>query len=51
MKKYNECFIMKLTFDDFCGIIPIFKANFCISISEVKIRANNDFNMVADKIS
>ena len=35
---------------DFCGIIPIFKANFRITISEVKIPANNDFTMVPDII-
>ena len=34
---------------DFCIIILIFKADFRIMISEVKIPANNDFNMVADK--
>ena len=35
---------------DFCGIITIFKANFRIKISDVKIPANNDFKMVPDKI-
>ena len=35
---------------DFCGIIPIFKAKFSITISEVKIPANNYFKMVPDKI-
>ena len=35
---------------DFCGIVPIFNANFRITISDVKIPANNDFKMVPDKI-
>ena len=35
---------------DFCGIIPIFKADFHITTSEVQIPLNNDFNMVPDKI-
>ena len=36
---------------DFCGIMPIFKANFRIRISDVKITANNNFKMVPDKIT
>ena len=36
---------------DFCGIIPIFKANFRITISNVKIAANNNLKMVPDKIT
>ena len=35
---------------DFCGIVPIFKANFLILISAVKIPANNNFNKLPDKI-
>ena len=35
---------------DFCGIIPIFKANFRIMISNFKIMANNNLKMVPDKI-
>ena len=35
---------------DFCGIMPIFKANFRFTISNVKITENNDFKMVPDKI-
>ena len=35
---------------DFCGIIPIFQADFCIMISDVKIPAKNNFNKVPDKI-
>ena len=34
----------------FCIIIQIFKADFCIMISDVIILANNDFKMVPDKI-
>ena len=34
---------------NFSGIIPIFKADFCITITNVK--ANNDFKMVPDKIT
>ena len=34
---------------NFCGIIPIFKADFRITISNVKIMANNNFKMVSDK--
>ena len=30
---------------------PIFKADFCITISNIKITANNDFKMVPDKIT
>ena len=33
---------------DFCGIIPIIKANFRITILDVKITANCDFNTVPD---
>ena len=36
---------------DFYGIIPIFKANFRITISNVKITTNNNFKMVPDKIT
>ena len=36
---------------DFCRIIQIFKANFSITISNVQIAANNDFEMVPDKIT
>ena len=36
---------------DFCGIIWIFKADYRITISNVKITANNDFKMVPDKIT
>ena len=35
---------------NFCGIIPLIKANFHISISDVKIPANKDFNTVTDKV-
>ena len=35
---------------DFCRIIPFFKADFSITISDVKIPQNNDFKMVPDKI-
>ena len=35
---------------NFCGIIPIFKADFCIAISNVNITANNRYKMVPDKI-
>ena len=35
---------------DFCGIVPIFKSDFHITISDIKILANNDFKMVPDKI-
>ena len=35
---------------DFCGIITFFKANFRVTISDVKIPQNNDFKMVPDKI-
>ena len=35
---------------DFCGIIPIFKANFGILIFDVKILQNEDFKMVPDEI-
>ena len=35
---------------DFCGIIPIVKDNFSITISDVKILENNDFNTVPDQI-
>ena len=36
---------------DFCEIILIFKADFRIMISNVKITANDDFKMVPDKIT
>ena len=36
---------------DFCGIIQIFKADFRITILNVKITANNDFKMVPNKIT
>ena len=36
---------------DFCGIILIFKADFRITILNVKITANNKFKMVQDKIT
>ena len=36
---------------NFCGILPIFKVNFPITISNVKITANNHFKMVPDKIT
>ena len=35
---------------DFCIIILFFKADFRITISDVKIPQNNDFKMVPDKI-
>ena len=35
---------------DFCGIIRIFKSDFRITISDIKIPANNDFKSVPDKI-
>ena len=35
---------------NFSGIKQIFKAVFHITISNVKIKANNDFKMVPDKI-
>ena len=35
---------------DFCGFIPIFKSDFRIMISDIKILANNNFKMVRDKI-
>ena len=35
---------------DLCRIIPIFKANFRSTISDIKIPANNDFKMAPDKI-
>ena len=35
---------------NFCTIIPILKADFCITILNVKIPANNNFNTVPDKI-
>ena len=35
---------------DFCGIIRIFKYDFCITISDLKILAKKDFEKVADKI-
>ena len=34
---------------DFCGIIPVFKADFRIMILDIKILTNNDFDMVPDK--
>ena len=36
---------------DFCGNILIFKADFRITFSNVKITANDDFKMVPDKIT
>ena len=36
---------------DFCGMIPIIKANFRSTIVIVKITANTDFKMVPDKIT
>ena len=36
---------------DFCGILPIFKANFRIMILNVKIMANDKLKMVPDKIT
>ena len=38
-------------YSDFCGIIPIFKADFRIMISNFKITANNNSKMVPDKIT
>ena len=38
-------------YSGFCGIIPIFKANFRITISNVKITANNNLKMVPDQIT
>ena len=35
---------------DFCGIIPIFRADFHITISDAKILANNDYKILQDKI-
>ena len=35
---------------DFCGIIPIFKSDFRITIPDIKIPANNDFKTVPDEI-
>ena len=35
---------------DLCGIIPVFKYDVCITISDVKILANKDFKTVSDKI-
>ena len=35
---------------DFCGIILIFKADFRITISNIKLTTNDDFKMVPDKI-
>ena len=34
----------------FCGIIPIFKSDFHIRISDIKVLANNDFQPLPDKI-
>ena len=36
---------------DFCQIIPIFKADFLIAISNIKITANDNFKMVPNKIT
>ena len=36
---------------DFCEIVPIFKADFRITILNAKITANNNFKMVPDKIT
>ena len=46
----KEGFYRDANHSDFCVIIPIFKADFSITISDVKILANNDFKMVPDKI-
>ena len=35
---------------DFCGIIPFYKVNFRITISDIKIPQNKSFKMVPDKI-
>ena len=38
-------------YSDFYGIILIFKADFRITISNMKIKANNNFKMVPDQIT
>ena len=46
-----SCIAEMPTIPILCRIIPICKADFRITISNIKITANNDFKMVPDKIT
>ena len=46
----NLAFSRDANHSDFCRIISIFKSDFHIMISDIKILANNDFQLLLDKI-
>ena len=50
MQHFIRIYTEMPTIHNFCGIIPIFKPDFRITISSVKITANNNYKMVPNKI-